>query len=435
LFAELRIDTLGDLERMSYERAACFSDRGLAIGEEIRAFIWEMKETERASRSAAAGFDRLAVRGCSLPRHPIPPHGSKPSPEPIGLAPGEPAAAEVISLPEAVWQYGVDGLPISTRLLNVLRTCGCQRLGDLHGVRFADMLSLRNCGCKVVAELRALVGTAQRGELPAPSLEPGASHRLEEFVVAPAASALSPYDLPLSRGLENVLRSIDLRELGELDGIPCRDLMRLPGFARVRFQELLGLLIRAGRGEFNRPEGRFSKRRIGELLRVVEELLGTLTPRQRTILLRRFGAEDNRVWTLHELAVLCGLTREGVRQIALSCPRSIRKAGGPRLKKYLAGLAATCRRLGQPLTPQLLVQWLPADATPPRLPPEFHVRLLGALAPDLAIEVEVPPAREPHRLEAPAARRVEPAVRADYLGAKSAAGPSSRRAITVASGG
>ncbi|MBI2925289.1 MAG: hypothetical protein HYY24_06240 [Verrucomicrobia bacterium] len=391
VFGELGIDSLRDLEQFSFGEVARFSERGEAIIPEIRSFIREMQAVERADRRASAGAEGAAFPGRSLRRPPVPPGTSQPSAQPPGGDPAGPACPELISLPEAVWHYRLGALPISARLLNVLRHSGRQRLGDLHGVRVADLLLVRNCGLKTVEELRALVSAARRGELRAPPLgsaPPPA--RVGVFVVPPAAYHLSPFDLPLSGGLEGVLQSIDIQELGELDGVPHRDLLRLRGFAKVRLQELVGLLDRLARGEFDRLGGRFSTRRIGELLRVVEELLEELTPRQRTIMLRRFGAEDNRVWTLKELAVLCGITRERVRQITRCCLRSIHKAGGPGLKAQLAGLHAACRRSEKPFTPHLLVQWLPRETTPPRLPPEFHVRLLTALNPDLAAWVEPP---------------------------------------------
>jgi RNA polymerase primary sigma factor len=48
---------------------------------------------------------------------------------------------------------------------------------------------------------------------------------------------------------------------------------------------------------------------------VVEQMLDTLLPREATVLRLRFGFEDDRRWTLEEIGVKIGVTRERARQI------------------------------------------------------------------------------------------------------------------------
>ncbi len=48
---------------------------------------------------------------------------------------------------------------------------------------------------------------------------------------------------------------------------------------------------------------------------VVEQMLDSLLPREATVLRLRFGFEDDRRWTLEEIGVKIGMTRERARQI------------------------------------------------------------------------------------------------------------------------
>lgn len=69
----------------------------------------------------------------------------------------------------------------------------------------------------------------------------------------------------------------------------------------------------------------------------IEELLGTLTPREARILRLRFGLQNGRSYTLEEVGQKFGLTRERIRQIE---GRALRRLRHPRrsrqLKDYLS---------------------------------------------------------------------------------------------------
>ena len=56
----------------------------------------------------------------------------------------------------------------------------------------------------------------------------------------------------------------------------------------------------------------------------IEDVLGTLTPREQRVLQLRFGLEDGRSRTLEEVGALLGVTRERVRQIQLEALRNLR---------------------------------------------------------------------------------------------------------------
>lgn len=68
----------------------------------------------------------------------------------------------------------------------------------------------------------------------------------------------------------------------------------------------------------------------------LEEVLSSLTDRERVVLMHRFGLHDTKSYTLEEIGRLLGVTRERVRQIesqALSKLRNPRRAG--QLHTYL----------------------------------------------------------------------------------------------------
>ena len=68
----------------------------------------------------------------------------------------------------------------------------------------------------------------------------------------------------------------------------------------------------------------------------VEEVLGTLTPRERRVLQLRFGLEDGRSRTLEEVGKEFGVTRERIRQIEAKALRKLRHPSRSRkLKDYL----------------------------------------------------------------------------------------------------
>jgi RNA polymerase primary sigma factor len=68
----------------------------------------------------------------------------------------------------------------------------------------------------------------------------------------------------------------------------------------------------------------------------IEEVLGTLTPREARILSMRFGLETGIPYTLEEVGEKFGLTRERIRQIEGKALRRLRHPRRSRqLKEYL----------------------------------------------------------------------------------------------------
>jgi RNA polymerase primary sigma factor len=62
-----------------------------------------------------------------------------------------------------------------------------------------------------------------------------------------------------------------------------------------------------------------------DLKRVIEALLDTLSPRERTILIHRFGLNGKEPKTLDEVGEIVGLSRERVRQIENRILKKLRK--------------------------------------------------------------------------------------------------------------
>lgn len=61
-----------------------------------------------------------------------------------------------------------------------------------------------------------------------------------------------------------------------------------------------------------------------ELRRILDDVLDTLTEKEKKVIRLRFGLEDNRQWTLEEVGKLFNVTRERIRQIESKALRKLR---------------------------------------------------------------------------------------------------------------
>ena len=82
-----------------------------------------------------------------------------------GIFPQPPA---IFSVPEPIRNQPPRDLPLSVRLANSLTALNVHTLGELHGRPEADLLLVKNCGPKTVAELRSLFQRAAAGEFSPP---------------------------------------------------------------------------------------------------------------------------------------------------------------------------------------------------------------------------------------------------------------------------
>jgi RNA polymerase primary sigma factor len=70
----------------------------------------------------------------------------------------------------------------------------------------------------------------------------------------------------------------------------------------------------------------------------IRGVLSTLTPRERDVLILRFGLNDGKQRTLEQVGKMVGITRERTRQIELKALRALRQSKvTSRLKDYLHG--------------------------------------------------------------------------------------------------
>lgn len=293
--------------------------------------------------------------------------------------------SDFIFIPQEVRGQSILEFPISVRLAHVLQSADIQLTGELHGLTFSGFAASRNCGLKTLSELRELVRTLQMGQQQT-STAPIVSTwhpQPDRFFVPVDGEQLNPFELPISRRLEHVLRSKGITRLGDLQRVPFSELLKVDGCGSKSITELVQLLQRSATGEFHPSNGPFLPSETGELLRLVDRIVATLPPRNQEILSQRFGGIDNRAMTLEEVGSTFKLTRERVRQIVEKAIPAIRKEGGPRLIGQLKGVAAICRELVCPMTSELLSQWLGKNSSQPRFSLGFYVRLLSDLNPDV----------------------------------------------------
>ena len=101
----------------------------------------------------------------------------------------------------------------SPRLADVFRRSDARVLGDLQGRKVGDFAFQKNCGFNTLHELDSLVRRVS---------EEHASHRKAAtaagFTIPESVCKLRFDELPITRRLANVVRSMGTRTLGDLNG-------------------------------------------------------------------------------------------------------------------------------------------------------------------------------------------------------------------------
>src|SRR4029453_8132357 len=285
-----------------------------------------------------------------------------------------------IHIPADLRGQAMESMAMSVRLAGVLRRANIRVLGDLHGCKLDDFAWQRNCGYKTLLELDALVRQAQsRIEQPprpdARSLLPGND---VSFVVPESISQLRFAEMPITSRLANVAQLIGLRTLGDLNGRSAFELLRCKDCGWGTVRELGELIERAISGEFD--EGQIEESaRPTELLRLLEEGMAKLSPRDKQLLLARIGGEDVPPATLEEIGQQHALTRARIQQILEKTLNTLKKTWGPRVPRLLEAVKRRCFANVCPLTPALLRQWIGESHSTFQLSPKAQVRLIGAL--------------------------------------------------------
>jgi hypothetical protein len=286
-----------------------------------------------------------------------------------------------IHIPVDLRGQAIECMAMSMRLAGVLRRANIRVLGDLHGCKLDDFALQRNCGYKTLHELDALVRQARsRVEHTPPRPEAGSLFPGNDasFVVAESISQLQFAELPISSRLTNFVRSIGLGTLGDLNGRSAFELLRCKNCGWRTVVEIGQLIERASAGEFDEAQIEESARPT-ELLRLLEEGMANLSPRDKHLLLARIGGEDGAPPTLEELGQQHALTRARVQQILKRTLNALKKTWGPRLPRLLEAVKRRCFSNVCPLTPALLAQWTGESHSKFQLSPKAQVRLIGAL--------------------------------------------------------
>jgi hypothetical protein len=289
-----------------------------------------------------------------------------------------------IHIPADLRGQAVEGMAMSMRLAGVLRRANIRVLGDLHGCNLDDFAWQRNCGYKTLHELDALICQAKshveqtRGlKAGSPLPENGIS-----FAIPESVSQLRLAELPITSRLANVVQSIGLRTLGDLNGRSVFELLRWKNCGWGTVEEVGQLVERAISGEFNETQIEESAE-PAELVRLLEKGIAKLPVRDKHLLLGRIGGEDVPPSTLEELGQQHALTRARVQQIVENTLNTLKKTWGPRVPRLLEAMKQRCFSNVCPLTPALLAQWIGESHSTFQLSPKAQVRLIGALDEDV----------------------------------------------------
>ena len=313
-----------------------------------------------------------------------------------------------IDIPVALRDQPVDACQTSARLAHVLRRSGIRVLGDLQGRKVGYFACQRNCGLNTLHELDSLVrwvqslaenasraknGTysrrsaccavAQRrrlGKAHASYRKAGTEAR---FSIPESVCKLQFDELPITKRLASVVRSIEARTLGDLNGLSACELLQCKNCYWRTVAEIEQLIERAIAGEFDLTHIDESEA-AAELLTLLEQGMAKLSRRENQFLLARI-----RGLTFAEIGQRFGLTRARVHQVTAKALHVLRKTWGPRVPCLLDMVK---RRLSlsnaSELTPALLEQWVGESSRCLRLSRQAHVCLIAELDADILLSTK-----------------------------------------------
>jgi hypothetical protein len=340
-------------------------------------------------------------------------------------------SSKTIDIPASLWSQPLEARQISVRLTGVLQRSGVRALGDLHGRKVGDFARKRNCGLKTLLELDSLVyavasakteahraqsgavssaGNGTRSRRPACHTGAGgrrngdarASHQASprlgvtsrprlpkkqsrqvaaaqqegaDLAIPKSVCQLQFHELPITKHLANVARSIGLRILGDLNGRSPIELLQCRGCGWRTLVEIEQLIERAISGEFDVASIDESMA-AAELLTLLEQGIAKLSRRERSFLLARIVG-----LTFDEIGRRFGFTRALAHQVVMKALDNLRKSWGPRIPRLLEMMKRRCLAIpnASRLTPALLDQWIGEASKSFRLSRKEQVRLIAAL--------------------------------------------------------
>jgi len=313
-----------------------------------------------------------------------------------------------IDIPVALRDQPFDDCQKSARLADVLRRSGIRVLGDLQGLKVGDFARQRNCGFNTLHELDSLVrrvqspaenasraGNGTYSRRPAcravaqrrPLGKAHASHRKADteprFSIPESVCKLQFDELPITRRLASVVRSIGARTLGDLNGLSACDLLQCKNCYWRTVAEIEQLIERAIAGEFDVVRIGESEA-AAELLTLLEQGMAKLSRREKQFLLARI-----RGLTFAKIGQRFGFTRAWTHHVTANALHALRKTWGPRVPRLLDMVK---RRLSlskaSELTPALLEQWVGESSRGLRLSRKAHVRLIAELDVDIFLSTK-----------------------------------------------
>jgi hypothetical protein len=313
-----------------------------------------------------------------------------------------------IDIPVALRDQPFDACQTSARLAHALRRSGIRVLGDLQGRKVGDFASQRNCGFSTLHELDSLVrrvqslaenasragnetysrrrsccAVAQRSRLG----KARASHRKagteSRFSIPESVYKLQFDELPITRRLASVVRSIAARTLSDLNGLSACELLQCKNCYWRTVAEIEQLIERAIAGEFDLAHIEESEA-AAELLTLLERGMAKLSRQENQFLLARIRGQ-----TFAEIGGRFGFTRAWAHHVTANALHALRKTWGPRVPRLLDMVK---RRLSvsnaSELTPALLEQWVGESSRCLRLSRKAHVRLIAELDVDILLSTK-----------------------------------------------
>jgi hypothetical protein len=284
--------------------------------------------------------------------------------------------SKTIDIPAGLRRQPLEAWQTSARLNGLLRRSGIRVLGDLHGRKVRDFASAKNCGAKTLHELDSLVHGAESGAPTngnVPVFQNGAG-----FAIPESVCQLQFHELPITKRLANVVRSIGARTLGDLKGRGTFELLQYKQCGWRTLGEIQHLIERAISGDFDESHTDDTTA-AAELLTLLEQGIGKLKAREEELLLARIGGEDLPCPSLAEIGRQSALTRSRVQQLVPRAVDHLRKTWGPRVPRLLEVVKRRCMSMVCPLTPALLERWIGDCSKRFRLSRKAQVRLIAAL--------------------------------------------------------
>ena len=221
------------------------------------------------------------------------------------------------------------------------------------------------------------------------------------FIIPESVCQLRLHELPITKRLANVVRSIGVRTLGDLNGRNVCELLQWKNCGWRTLGEIQQLIERATSGEFDTTQIDESTV-AAELLTLFEQGMIKLSPREKQFLLARIGG-----LSFAEIGRRYGLTRARDHQVVSKALETLRKTYGPRIPRLLEMVKR--RSLSIPnssgLTPALLEQWIgprfaaddsASPAVAGRLSREAQLRLIRSLDKNIPCSLEKFPKSPPH---------------------------------------